>query len=52
MSSNKQLITKSAKKNEAVSRKPDPKIRKFLLQFLQQNDLSQRRIAEITKARY
>ena len=52
MSAKKQLSSKSSKKNEVISRKPDPKIRKFLLQFLQQNDLSQRRIAEITKARY
>jgi transcriptional regulator with XRE-family HTH domain len=50
MSTKKQSSSKSSKKNEVISRKPDPKIRKFLLQFLQQNDLSQRRIAEITKA--
>lgn len=52
MSTKKQSSSKSSKKNEVISRKPDPKIRKFLLQFLQQNDLSQRRIADITKARY
>jgi transcriptional regulator with XRE-family HTH domain len=50
MSAKKQVGSKSSKKHEVISRKPDPKIRKFLLQFLQQNDLSQRRIAEITKA--